>query len=112
MKNCDCRGRHACRVCRRLTKPVSTCPMGPLSRNGMLKWLRALLIGRLKRSHGSTTMTPQQRLKPGTLGYQPTFDWSESPLWAKSGHMQCKTACPLLPPKADIFTDLSPREFQ
>jgi 2-polyprenyl-6-methoxyphenol hydroxylase-like FAD-dependent oxidoreductase len=32
---------HAYRLCRLPIKPVSICPMGPLSRNGMQKWLTA-----------------------------------------------------------------------
>src|SRR5262245_63972581 len=29
-------------------------------------------------------------VETGTLGYQPKCDWSESPLWAKSGQLDVK----------------------
>ena len=79
-------------------------PDGPLSKSGTPKWLRALPIGRLKRSHGSTTMTPPLQLKPETSGYHPTHDWSESPLWVKSRHVQCKKGCLLYPKSGHLPT--------
>jgi hypothetical protein len=33
------------------------------------------------------------------------------PLWVKSRYLQCKTGCPLYPPKADIFSDGSNVRF-
>jgi 2-polyprenyl-6-methoxyphenol hydroxylase-like FAD-dependent oxidoreductase len=65
-------------------------PDGPAQQERDKKWLRALLIRRLKRWHGSTTTTPPLQLKPGTSGYHWTRDWSESPLWVKVGSGQSR----------------------
>src|SRR5262245_65974418 len=62
-------------------------------------------------------------LQPSSYGFVASLNWPVTaehriglgnstgrgpcPLWVKSGHLQCKTPCPLYPSKADICSALA-----
>ena len=59
MSSCACRGRRACRECRRPIRPASICLTGRLRGNAMRRWPAAQRTGHGPRSNGSMNTTPK-----------------------------------------------------